>query len=55
MKRHEFKGKTLVQTGKFLTLYDSDGVTVTRCIYSTEERADAEFERRVALLESVGY
>lgn len=55
MKRHEFKNKTLVQTGRFLTLYDSDGVTVTRRIYRTETEAGAEFERHVVLLESVGY
>lgn len=55
MKRHEFKSGTLVLTGRFLTLYDADGTRKTRRIYRTEERADAEFERHVILLESMGY
>ena len=55
MKRHEFKSGTLVLTGKFLTLYAPDGTRKTRRIYRTEERASAEFERHVFLLESMDY
>ena len=55
MKRHEFKEKTLVQTGKFITLYDSDGVAITRRIYSTEAEARSEFDRQTALLAGMDY
>lgn len=55
MKRHEFKERTLVQTGKFITLYDLDGVAVTRRIYRTEAEAGFEFDRQTALLEGMDY
>ena len=55
MKRHEFKEKTLIQTGKFITLYDSDGVRITRRIYRTEAEAGSEFDRQTALLEGMEY